>query len=450
MQPLDKRGIVDELLGRVQRDVADALQRNRPYDTDFRIRLDDGCWRDINARGSVFVDEQGRSSRFVGTCMDITERKRAEEELRTSEARYRTVVDNIPQKVFVKGRDFRWVSINTLFARDLGLRPEDIVGKVDYDLFPKDLADKYRADDQRIMDSGATEELDEVYLEKGERRIVHTIKTPVRDETGTIRGVLGVFWDITERKQAEQQLKALSENLARSNQELEQFAYVASHDLQEPLRMVASFTQLLAQRYKDKLDQDAKDFIGYAVDGANRMQRLIQDLLEYSRVTTRGQPPAALDAHDALGEAVRNLQAAIQEAGALVTNDELPWVLGDHTQIVQVLQNLVGNGIKFHKPGEPPRVHLSAERDLERPDFWTFRVTDNGIGIELRHFERLFVIFQRLHGKQEYPGTGIGLAMCKRIVERHGGKIWIESEVGKGTTIVFTLPSAERGEGAQR
>jgi light-regulated signal transduction histidine kinase (bacteriophytochrome) len=184
------------------------------------------------------------------------------------------------------------------------------------------------------------------------------------------------------------------------------------------------------------------------VDGASRMQILIQDLLAYSRIRTRGQPPEPLDAHEALGFAIRNLQVAIQETGALVTNEELPRILGDSSQIVQIFQNLIGNGIKFHKPGETPRVHLSAERNVERPDFWTFKVADDGIGIDPKHFERLFVIFQRLHNKQDYPGTGIGLALCKRIVERHGGQIWLESEADKGTTFFFTLPSVERGKGA--
>jgi light-regulated signal transduction histidine kinase (bacteriophytochrome) len=248
--------------------------------------------------------------------------------------------------------------------------------------------------------------------------------------------------EIAERRRAEERLREANQDLERSNKELEQFAYVASHDLQEPLRMVSSYTQLLAQRYRDKLDQDAKDFIGFAVDGANRMQRLIQDLLMYSRITTRARPSAPLDSHGALGEAVNNLQAAIQESGAMVTNDELPEVLGDHIQMVQVFQNLIGNGIKFRKPGEPPRVRVSARRDADRRDLWVFEVADNGIGIEARHFERLFVIFQRLHGKQEYPGTGIGLAMCKRIVERQGGKIWLESEIGKGSRFFFTVPSA--------
>ena len=602
---------------RVQRDVEAAMKQDRPYDTDYRVKLRDGNWRDINARGRVIVDEDGKPVRMVGTCLDITARKLVEDNLRTSEARYRTVVNNIPQKVFVKGRDFKWKSINELFARDLGKRPDEIVGKFDHDLFPKDLADKYHADDKRIMETGATDEFDEEYVDKGERRIVHTIKTPVRDEGGAISGVLGVFWDVTaekriqetlrrnsqelairnaiaevflsvaekemfsrvleiilsafkskfgvfgyidelgslvvptmtrnvwdqcqvvektiifpkekwgnsiwptsirkkeilysnersklipaghiaiernisapiihqgkvvglfqvanketdydevdlalarviantiapildarlgqereqlRRSRAEENLQREAEALARSNQELEQFAYVASHDLQEPLRMVSSYTQLLAQRYQDKLDQDARDFIAYAVDGANRMQQLIQDLLEYSRVTTRAKPPERFDAHEALGEAVKNLQAAIHETGALISNDGLPLLKGDRIQIAQVFQNLIGNSIKFHKPDEPPRVHLSAERIAEHPESWTFKVRDNGIGIEPRHFERLFVIFQRLHGKQEYPGNGIGLALCKRIIERHGGRIWVESEPGKGTNFFFTLP----------
>lgn len=248
--------------------------------------------------------------------------------------------------------------------------------------------------------------------------------------------------DITEAKLREFELKELSEALKRSNQELEQFAYVASHDLQEPLRMISSYTQLLAKRYGDKLDEDAKDFINFAVDGANRMQRLIQDLLTYSRVTTRGLPIQELDSHDVLGEAVWNLNMQIQDAGALISNDELPRVKGDKSQLVVVFQNLIGNGIKFRKADQPPRIHISARKSSDRYGYFTFSVKDNGIGIDSRYFEKLFIIFQRLHGKQEYPGTGIGLALCKRIVERHGGKIWIESALGEGTTFSFTLPAA--------
>ncbi|MCY2990705.1 MAG: PAS domain S-box protein [Planctomycetota bacterium] len=243
-----------------------------------------------------------------------------------------------------------------------------------------------------------------------------------------------------ERERHDAARQRLLESLDRSNQQLEQFAYVASHDLQEPLRMVASYTQLLAQRYGDQLDQDARDFIGYAVGGATRMQQLIQDLLEYSRVTSRGKPPARLAAAEPLAEAIGNLQAMIQETGTLVTHGDLPPVLGDPTQLVQLFQNLLANAVKFRKPEESPRVQVSAERDSDNTRFWRFRVTDNGIGIDPKYFDRLFVIFQRLHSQRHYPGTGIGLATCKRIVERHGGRIWLESAPGQGTTVLFTLP----------
>jgi PAS domain S-box-containing protein len=258
-----------------------------------------------------------------------------------------------------------------------------------------------------------------------------------RDARGGVIGVFAAARDITEKKAADQRLQALTEDLKRSNRDLEQFAYVASHDLQEPLRMVASFTQLLEKRYGDKLDQDAKEYIGFAEDGATRMQRLINDLLTYSRVSSRGQPASAVDAQAALGEALANLSPAIQEAGAAVTHDALPTVWMDYGQLVQLFQNLIGNAVKFHGP-QPPRVHVGVRRDGGQ---MVFSVQDNGIGIAPEFFERIFVIFQRLHGRQDYPGTGIGLAVCKRIVERRGGRIWVESQPGQGTTIHFSIPA---------
>jgi light-regulated signal transduction histidine kinase (bacteriophytochrome) len=226
------------------------------------------------------------------------------------------------------------------------------------------------------------------------------------------------------------------EELKRSNEELAQFAYIASHDLQEPLRMVASYTQLLSRRYKGKLDADADEFIAFAVDGANRMQRLIQDLLAYSRVGTKGKDLVDTSSEDALQQAVTNLRSAIEGGGALVTHDPLPTVLADESQLIQLFQNLVGNAIKYQSPGVP-RVHVSAARNGGSK--WIFSVKDNGLGIDSKYFERIFGMFQRLHKRDEFSGTGIGLAICKKIAERHGGRISVESQPGQGSTFSFAL-----------
>jgi len=230
--------------------------------------------------------------------------------------------------------------------------------------------------------------------------------------------------------------------LERSNKELEQFAYVASHDLQEPLRMVSSYTELLGRRYSDKVDDKGRKFIKFAVDGAVRMQRLINDLLEFSRVSTRGKAMQPVDVNRVLGAVRANLSIAIKEADALVTNDAMPTIVADETQLVQLLQNLIGNAIKF-RGGERPLVHVSAQPGAAE---CVFAIRDNGIGIAPAYFERIFVIFQRLHGRGEYPGTGIGLAVCRRIVERHGGRIWVESAPGQGSTFYFALPNGNGGQ----
>lgn len=283
----------------------------------------------------------------------------------------------------------------------------------------------------------------DVALGKARKDLEVKVRQRTRELSEQRTAALNMMEDAQEARRnaeaAEARLRVTARKLAHSNEELEQFAYIASHDLQEPLRMVASYVQILERRYKGRLDENADQFIAYAVDGARRMQGLIRDLLEYSRVTTRGKPLRPTAMEDVLEMTLRNLQAAIDEGPAEVTHDPLPSVIGDSIQLGQLLQNLIGNAIKY-RGDTAPRVHVSAQQD---GDEWVFSVQDNGIGIDPVYAERIFVIFERLHTQKEYSGTGIGLAVCKRIVERHGGKIWVRSEVGGGATFFFSLPSAD-------
>ncbi len=365
----------------------------------------------------------------------------AQNDLGASEARLKSIMDAMPDGLYIVDRQYRIEYVNPAIEREFGPVDERKCHEYFHEFKepcswcknPEVFAGKSVRWEWHSEKTGKTYDLSD---------------TPFRGADGEICK-LEIFHDITDRKRAEDKLTRAVAEFARSNRELEQFASVASHDLQEPLRMVASYTQLLAKRYGDQLDDDAKDFIGYAVDGANRMQRLIQDLLTYSRVGTRGKPFEKTDSHAALGEAIANLAAAIDESGAVVSNDELPAVTADRPQLVGVFQNLIGNAVKF-RGEEPPRIHVSAELKAvsadRQADEWVFTVRDNGIGIAPEYHERIFEIFQRLHTASEYPGTGIGLALCKRIVTRHGGRIWVESEPGKGSTFLFTIPEhQERG-----
>jgi light-regulated signal transduction histidine kinase (bacteriophytochrome) len=267
----------------------------------------------------------------------------------------------------------------------------------------------------------------------------------MRDEAGEPLRAVGTHQDITERKRAEEELARYADDLKRSNEELEQFAYVVSHDLQEPARMVESYLQLLHRRYHGALDEKADSFIDYAVDGARRMQEMIQALLNLSRVKTRGRAFTPCNTEIILEHTLKALSRTIAETGATITHDPLPTVRADRGQLAQVFQNLIANALKFRREGAAPRVHISAER---RDDVWLFSVADNGIGIDPKHAERIFHIFQRLHTRESYPGTGIGLALCQKIVERHGGRIWVSSAPGEGATFFFTLP--QQGDAADR
>ena len=271
----------------------------------------------------------------------------------------------------------------------------------------------------------------------GKPSFVEVRAAPVLDETGEVSYIVEACRDVSERKRAEETLRQTAEELARSNKDLQQFASVASHDLQEPLRTVRGFVQLLQQKYADRLDAEADQFIGFAVDGVKRMDTLIQDLLTYARVGSRRLERAPTDAAAALQHAMDNLSTSIQETAAEITCGELPTVRADGTQLVQLFQNLIGNALKF-RGAAPPKIHVDASR---QEDHWLFSVCDNGIGITPDFRDRIFLIFERLHTRTRYPGTGIGLPICKRIVDRHGGRIWVESEPGQGATFRFTLPT---------
>ncbi|MBM3889294.1 MAG: PAS domain S-box protein, partial [Verrucomicrobia bacterium] len=421
--------------------VAGVGNKEEPYDTtDVRqlSLLMDGMWRILQRKEAAEELRRHRDHLEEMVRRRTTELEKANDRLRQSEQQLQSVLDNSTAVIYVKDTAGRYLLINRQYEKLFHVRREAIKSRTDYDIFPKDFADAFRANDRKVLEVAAPVEFDEVALHDDGPHDYISIKFPLFDVSGKPYAVCGISTDITDRKRAQEQLKTAAAALERSNKELEQFAYVASHDLQEPLRMISSYVQLLAQRFQDKLDTDADDYIHFAVDGAQRLQTLINDLLTYSRLGTRGKPFEPTDSEVVLKRVLNNLQVAIEESGATVTHTALPTVMGDATQLTQLLQNLISNAIKFRRPEEPPRVQVAAER---RGDEWLFSVRDNGIGLETRFAERIFLIFQRLHTREEYPGTGIGLALCKRIVERHGGRIWVESEVGKGSTFFFTLPA---------
>lgn len=415
------------------------------YEIEHRVvRHSTGEIRIVHEKCEHFRNAQGQIIRSAGMVHDITERKQAEEKVQRSEAMLRAILEQMPSGVTVRDAHSGELILSNHRSREILNTLVETPHQFDhYRGFHAD-GTPYRNDEWPLSRSLATGEVvqtEEIYcMRSDETRIVLSISSaPVRDLQGQIVMGIGVFDDITERKHTEEELHRLLEQLKYSNAELEQFAYVASHDLQEPLRMVSSYMQLLARRYQGKLDPDADEFIGFAVDGAKRMQTLINDLLTFSRVGSRGKPLVHTSGEEALQEAISNLQIAIEESGASITHERLPQVKGDPTQLVQLFQNLLSNAIKF-RGLEPPRIQVGVHQTESE---WRFCVSDNGIGIDPKFADRIFVIFQRLHDRASYPGTGIGLAICKRIVQRHGGRIWVEAQPGMGATFYFTLPSKE-------
>jgi len=325
--------------------------------------------------------------------------------------------------------------VNVGAERMFGYGPSELVGRPLTVLMPERFHDGFVAGLKRFLETESSDVIGSVVEFTGRRRDGGEFPLDLSLSEWSLHGVhhfTGVMRDISERKRAQEELK-------RSNEDLEQFAYAASHDLQEPLRMVTGYVGLLAQRYQGKLDEDADEFIGFAVDGAERMKELISDILEYSRVNSRPKPLASVPLDEVVEEATRNLSVALEESDGRVGHEDLPVVEGDRSQLLELFQNLIGNSLKFRSE-EKPLVRISAARDN---GMWRVTVADNGIGIEPAYREKVFAVFQRLHTRSEYPGTGIGLALCKRVVERHGGAIWIEPGSREGTTIHLTLKGAD-------
>jgi PAS domain S-box-containing protein len=341
-----------------------------------------------------------------------------------------TVLERMSHGVIVLYAENEVVYLNSVAEQIIGARASEVIGST--------IEKCWKEWPGGFESSSSHAEINkEVTITTGERDLTYEIRiSPLLDWRNRLVGQVVLTQDITERIQAEKTLKRYAEELRRSNQELEQFAYIASHDLQEPLRTIAGYTQLIARRYKGKLDEDADDFINFAVDGATRMQHLINDLLEYSRVETRGKHFDDTDTASILGRVISSLQVAIEESEAKISYNGLPTLKADASQLAQLFQNLIGNAIKF-RGKRPLEIEIISKHVGEE---WHFTVKDNGIGIEERYYDRIFQIFQRLHSREEYPGTGIGLAVCKRIVERHGGNIWVESKLGLGSAFHFTIP----------
>lgn len=347
-----------------------------------------------------------------------------------------TLVENMPDAIYFKDRDSRFIRCNQSMADLFQVPgPEDVVGRTDHDFFPRAEADVYRADEQHIMQTGEPIINKEEYelWRDGHYHWVLSTKLPLHDTSHNIIGTFGLSRDISDLKRAEaglaarvSELQALHAELQRSNQELEQFAYVASHDLQEPLRTVIGFCQLLEMEQQHALNDSGRMYLETIVDGGKRMQRLISDLLEYSRIGRRGENFQTVSLNSAVDHAIALLQAPIQDSDARIQVGDLPQVLGDSGQLIRLFQNLIGNAIKYRGPQAPQISIECCSTDAE----WKVRISDNGIGIPQEFSEQVFIIFKRLHTRTEYPGTGIGLAVCKRIVERHGGRLQLVYETG--------------------
>ena len=382
-------------------------------------------------RISVTSPEKGK---FVTVFDDITERKQSEEKILKAQKEWEHTFDAVPDILAIVDRNYKILQVNQPMASRLGLELEDCVGLKCYELIHGSNEPPLNCPHTQMLEDGLEHTI-EFYEDKLHGNFISS-SSPIYNENKELTKCVHVLRDITKLKKIEENLKSTMNDLKHSNKELEQFAYITSHDLREPLRMITNFLQLLERRYTDQLDQDAKEYIGFAVDGAKRLDNMTNDLLSYSRITTKKEEINNVNYEDVLKEALINLKVPIEKNNAVITHDPLPTIKGNEQFKFQLFQNLIGNAIKYRSQ-ETPKIHISATKENNQ---YLFSIKDNGIGMSPDHLKRIFTIFQRLHTQAEYEGTGIGLAIAQKIVHQQGGQIWVESELGKGSTFYFTIP----------
>ncbi len=451
---LGRKGILDMDDPRTPRIIEERKRFGKIKSETTYVRCDGSKFEGEFSSG-IFKDRNG-NDRTIVIVRDITERKKTEEDLKESEEKFRSLYSSMAEGVAIhkvlygssnEAVDYVIIDINPAYEHIIGLKRNVVIGKKASQLYGTGKP-PYLDIFAQVAESGNPALL-EAFFEPMNKHFRILITSPEKGKFAT------VFEDITHRKQIEEELRLARDNLEvqvqertkelenvndelkNSNDELQQFAYVTSHDLQEPLRTIASFTQLLDRRYKGKLDSDADEFMDYIVDASKRMQSLIKDLLEYSKVTSKGEEFKLVNTKEIVKNIISDFHVILDENNGEVTCDSLPEVYANERLLTQVFQNLISNAIKYRKPEEPPRVHISSRKEGHE---FVFSISDNGIGIDPEYFDRIFMIFQRLHTQGEYEGTGIGLAIVKKIIDQHGGRIWVESELGKGSTFYFTLP----------
>jgi len=410
------------LAGAVEREEADGFER--PDGSITYNKWECRPWYDTTGEigGIIFY------TRVVTQEVELKEqRDTLFRNLTENEARFKMVLQNSQVVVFTQDADLRYTWIHN---PGWGLHPEDVIGKKEQDFYPPDIAQTLTSIKQYILDTGERQRQQLAISQDGHEKWVDAFFEPIWNREGGVIGIRGVAVDITE-------ITEVKNKLEQVNRELEQFAYIASHDLQEPLRMVTSYMELLKKRYGGQLDERADQYIYFAVDGAQRMKALINDLLAFSRLNTRQNNTETTAFEHIVRQAQHHLKAAIEETQTVIQVEPLPTLTVDPSRLTQVFQNLIANAIKYHRKGVPPQIHISAQQHDKE---WIFAVADNGIGLDTAYADRVFVIFQRLHNKQEYEGTGIGLAICKKIIEMHRGRIWYEPAKASGTIFYFTLP----------